>query len=97
MSAYIIVEAQITDFESFKPYAQKAAELVAANGGRYVVRGGDTHSLEGGWDPDTKVVVSEWPDMETARAFWDSPQYREASKMRKGTGKFRVYLVDGID
>lgn len=97
MSAYILVCGKITDPERFKPYAIAAAELVAQKGGVYLVRGGATQALEGAWDPENKLVISKWPDRQTALDFWNSPEYREVSAMRKGAGEFTVTLVDGAD
>ena len=97
MSAYLIVQAKIADMEQFAPYGKIATELVEKNGGRYLVRGGAVTPLEGSWDSETKVVVSVWPDRERALQFWNSPQYREAVKMREGAGEFTITLVEGID
>jgi len=97
MSAYILVCGKIYDFEKFKPYAEAAAKLVAQNGGVYLVRGGETQALEGEWDADNKLVISKWPDRQTALRFWNSPEYREVSALREGCGEFTVTLVDGAD
>ncbi len=94
MAAYIIVQAKITDREKFIPYAKIAADLVEKNGGRYLVRGGAVTSLEGDWDSETAVVISVWPDKESALQFWNSSEYREAAKLREGTGEFSVILVE---
>lgn len=94
MTAYIVVQAKITDMNKFIPYATAAAELVEKNGGQYLVRGGTVTHLEGDWDEETKVVISAWPDRESALQFWHSPQYRETAKLRAGTGEFKVVLVE---
>lgn len=95
MPAYMIVEAEITDMARFRAYAERNPELVARHGGRYLAMRTATEPLEGDWD-GLRVVLSEWPDMDAARRYWNSPEYQALKALRDGTGRFRVILVDGI-
>jgi uncharacterized protein (DUF1330 family) len=96
MSAYMIVQARITQPEKFRAYTAVVPALVTRFGGRYLVLGGATQKLEGdGW-PEVKTVISEWPSRAAAQAFWQSEEYREACKLRDGAGDFTVVLVDGL-
>ncbi len=95
MSAFLIIKAKVTDPVAFRAYAQQAAALVARFGGHYRVLGGVPEVLEGPQDP-RKIVVSEWPDTATARAFWNSPEYAAVRPLREGLGEFEVLLVEGI-
>lgn len=94
MPAYLVVEAVITDREKFMAYAQRVPELVARFGGEYIVLGGTQEALEGDWG-DVRLVVHRWPDMASARRFWNSPDYAEVRKLREGAGEFRVMLLEG--
>lgn len=96
MSAYIIVQAKITDPEKFKAYPAEAAKLVAKFGGTYRVLGGTAEGLEGEWS-ESKVVMSEWPDYETALAFWRSPEYSAVKSLREGAADVVVFAVDGVN
>ena len=42
MSAYLIADIQITDPQAFEEYRRQVPAIIAAYGGRYLVRGGDT-------------------------------------------------------
>lgn len=95
MPAYMIVEAEITDMARFRAYAERNPELVARHGGRYLAIRTATEPLEGDWN-GLRVVLSEWPDMDAARRYWNSPEYQALKALRDGTGRFRVILVDGI-
>jgi len=95
VSAYIVVEAIITDFPKFAPYTKIVPSLVAKMGGEYISIAGEAQVLEGDWG-DTKIVLHRWPSMQAARDFWFSKEYQEAKKLREGTGTFRVMLVDGV-
>jgi len=95
MSCFMIVQARITQPEKFRAYTAVVPALVASHGGRYRVLGGATSVLEGQW-PEVKTVISEWPDRASAQAFWDSPEYAAAKRLRDGAGEFTVVLVDGL-
>lgn len=94
MTAWMIVSAKIGDREKFiSGYGTAAAKLVDQFGGRYIIRAPGAEMLEGeGWD-GASVVVSEWPDRATALAFWNSPEYAEAKKLREGLADCSVLLV----
>jgi uncharacterized protein (DUF1330 family) len=89
----MLIEADITDMDRFREYTLAIVPIVQRFGGRYVVMRGARADLEGDWG-QTRIVISEWPSMAVAQAFWDSPEYREAAKLREGTGTFRVTLLE---
>lgn len=97
MPAYMIVTARISDAKAFSAYAKEASRLVAHFGGRYIVLGASAQALEGeSGDVGAKWVISEWPDLASARRFWDSAEYAETKRLREGTGQFEVRLLDGL-
>lgn len=93
MGAFMIIQANITSPERFVEYAKRTPALIEQFGGRYRCMRGELEQLEGKTD-NRKLVVSEWPSMDAARAFWDSPEYAEVKKFREGAGDFDVYLVE---
>ncbi len=97
MPAYMIVTAQIADRDAFiNGYGKVAAALVEKFGGKYVLRGPGAELLEGQFGQGASMVISEWPDREAARAFWNSPEYAEAKKLRAGIADCQVLLIDGV-
>jgi uncharacterized protein (DUF1330 family) len=94
MDAYMIIEAEIHDRERFAAYAQAVAPLVAEFGGEYLVLGGVHVPLEGEFGGQ-RFVISRWPSREAAERFWHSERYAEIRKLREGTGRFRVILIEG--
>jgi uncharacterized protein (DUF1330 family) len=95
MPAYLIVETDITDPEQYKLYKAASPGAIAAHGGRFVVRGGETAVLEGDWNPKRLVVV-EFEDLEAAKRFYDSPEYQAAKKLREGAADLNMVAVEGI-
>ncbi len=95
MPAYVIVETNVTDQEQYDRYKEAARPAIAAYGGRYLARGGELATFEGDWDP-TRIVVLEFPDLETAKRWYASEEYGEARKLREGAATLNVVAVEGI-
>ena len=70
---------------------------VKAFGGEYLLRAPGAECLEGGFGQEASMVISKWPDRAAAKAFWDSPEYAEARKLREGLADVQVMLIDGSD
>jgi uncharacterized protein (DUF1330 family) len=95
MAAYIIVEIEVTDPVGYEEYKNLAGATVEKYGGKYIVRGGKTEVLEGDWNPK-RIVVLEFPTMERAKEWLNSPVYREPRKMRHRTAKTNMLVVEGV-
>ena len=61
MTAYVLAEIDVTDPQGFEDYRRQVPATLVRYGGRFVVRGGHTETLEGTWTPK-RVVVLEFPD-----------------------------------
>ncbi len=94
MPAYMIVEVETTDEPLMAEYRKHTPGLVTKFGGKFIVRGGETRSLEGGWRP-SRIVVLEFPDFAAAERFYDSAEYKPVLAMRLKAGKNRAIIVDG--
>jgi uncharacterized protein (DUF1330 family) len=68
---------------------------VEAHGGRYLARGGPAELLEGSGEP-ARIVVIEFPDLATARDWYDGELYREARAARASAATARFVLVEGL-
>ena len=95
MAAYLIARLRVRDPVVFSQYTARTPALIAEYGGRFIVRGGQTETLEG--DPCTeRVVVVEFPSMQVARAFYNSPEYQEAKSFRTPVSEAEFILVQGV-
>jgi uncharacterized protein (DUF1330 family) len=75
MPAYLIAEHIITDAAKFDEYRVKVAPMISEYGGRYLTKGGGHKLPEGGdWQPE-RVVIIEFPDMESINRWYDSPEF----------------------
>ena len=95
MSAYLIVDCDVTDPVRYENYKKLAPDAIAKYGGRYLVRGGASAVLEGDWIPK-RVVVLEFPDVQTARRFYSSPEYTAARAERAGAAQMNMIVAEGL-
>ena len=95
MSAYVIVDIQVTDPVGYEEYKKLAPPIVAAYGGRYLARGGKTETLEGDWLPK-RLVILEFESAERAKAWLNSPEYRAPRQLRRQTTKTNMVVVEGV-
>ncbi|MCC9168290.1 DUF1330 domain-containing protein [Pontibacter harenae] len=96
MPAYIIVEIDVTDPATYEDYKKLTPASLAPYEGKFVVRGGTTESLEGGWQPQ-RLVVLEFPSVERAKTWWNSPEYSKAKAIRQSASNTKMLVVEGFE
>ena len=95
MPAYIIVDVVITDPVKYEEYKKHTPASLAPFEGKFLVRGGEAITLEGDWQPG-RIVVLEFPTMEKAKAWWNSPGYAPAKLIRQRASRTRMIAVGGV-
>jgi uncharacterized protein (DUF1330 family) len=93
--AYVIAETDVLDPERYERYKAASPGAIAAGGGRFVARGGELVVLEGDWQPK-RLVLLEFEDLDATRRWYDSPEYREARRVREGAADVRIVAVEGL-
>ncbi len=94
MPAYVINDMDITDPQRFEEYKRLSPPTVAAYGGRFLARGGEVTALEGGWQP-RRLVMLEFPSVEQAQAWLNSPEYAPARTLRQLSANSRMVVIEG--
>ncbi len=97
MPAYLLVTAIVTDPAKMQAYnaALQASGLYPRHGGRYIFVGRPAATMEN-WDGKA-AVCAEFPDRESAEAFWNSEEYQQRIKpLREGAGSFHVAIFEGV-
>jgi len=95
MAAYIVVQVDVKDPARYADYRAMVPPTLATYGGRFIVRGGKTETLEGDWAPK-RFVVLEFPSLEQAKAWWASPEYAEAKALRQATSETQMIVAEGV-
>jgi uncharacterized protein (DUF1330 family) len=95
MTAYVIVDINVTDPVRYEDYKSLAAPTVELYGGKYIARGGKTQTLEGDWSP-TRLVILQFDDTEQAKSWLNSTEYSEARALRHQTATSNMVLIEGV-
>ena len=95
MAAYVIAQVAVTDPETFEQYRAQVPATLQAYGGRFVVRGGHSETLEGTWQPK-RLVVIEFPDFATAKAWWSSQIYAGPKATRQRSAHTELIVIEGV-
>lgn len=93
--AYVICDIDVTDPETYAAYRSLSTLAGDKYGATFLVRGGATSVLEGDWSP-SRLVILEFADEDAARAWYASPEYREAMDVRHRSANSRFVLVEGV-
>jgi uncharacterized protein (DUF1330 family) len=96
MSAYVILNIEVTDPQMYETYKEMAAPTVAAYGGRYIVRGGQAETVEGDWSPK-RLVVLAFDSVAQAHQWLHSPEYSAAKKIRHQAAVSQAVIVEGVE
>ena len=97
MAAYVIVDVEVLDPEAYREYTQAVPATLAPFGGRFIVRGGASETLEGTWRPQ-RVVIIEFPSVERAKAWHASPEYTAILPIRHRHARTNfLTVVEGVD
>lgn len=94
MAAYIIVDVTIFNEDEYAKYRALTPASIKAYDGKFVVRGGKTEVIEGNWDPQ-RLVILEFPTMQRAREWWNSPEYTAIKKIRLDNAESNMLLAEG--
>jgi uncharacterized protein (DUF1330 family) len=94
MPVYLVTQVNVTDPQKFQEYGKLAGPISAKYGGRVIVRGAPKTVLEGDITY-SRIAVTEFPDAEAARRYYDSPEYQEAKSKRVGAADFNMVIVEG--
>lgn len=95
--AYLLVQGIVTDRAAMKAYSAALPPIYQKYGGHYLalVPAPALEVLEGAAE-HRSIVLARFPTRAAAQAFWNSPEYADAKKLRAGKGTFYVTILDGL-
>jgi uncharacterized protein (DUF1330 family) len=96
--AFVIVERTATtgSEEIQQEYAKLAREILPKYAARYLARSQENTLLEGEGSVPCCIAILEFPNMDAVRRWYDSPENRDASKVRQSGAKFRIIAIQGL-
>ena len=92
---YWVAHIDVSDPETYKDYIAANAAVFRKFGGRFLVRGGVSETMEG--RVRSRTVVIEFKDYATALACYRSPEYAKAIAIRKGASIGDFQVIEGYD
>jgi uncharacterized protein (DUF1330 family) len=96
MSAYLVVDTDLTHPERYEDYKRLAKPIVEAHGGQYLARGGTITRKETDlWNPK-RLVLIRFDTAEQAQRFYDSPEYQDVLKISKESARRTVVILEGL-
>ena len=95
MTAYDIVDIEVTDPAGYEEYKKLAPVAVQLYGGKYIARGGPNETLEGDWKGN-RLVILEFESVAKAKAWLNSPEYAPARRLRHQYARTNMVVVEGV-
>ncbi len=96
MSAYALFQLlPVTDPAGLAEYRAKVVPIVEQFGGCYIVRGGAWETIEGNHRPPP--ILIKFPDMDAARRWYYSKEYRPLRDLRHRSAKYDAVLLTGVE
>lgn len=95
MTAYFVVDIDVSDPEKFAVYREGVGAFVAKDGGEYLARGGEAEVFEGDFEPH-RLIIFRFPSRDAIRAFMADPDYQPLKRLRFEASTTRAFAVDGI-
>lgn len=93
---YVIFTVKVNDQEAMGAYVQAAMPTLFAAGGTLAVAGPPEEVLEGEWHGDQTVIL-EFPSVESARGWYNSPEYKSVAGQRHAAAESNVVIVGGFE
>jgi uncharacterized protein (DUF1330 family) len=95
MPAYLVIRLSTDTPEKLKDYQLATPAIIAQYHGKFLARGGKVVTLEGPSET-RRVVLIEFPSLAEAEAFYHSPEYTQARKLRDGNAVAEFIAVEGV-
>jgi uncharacterized protein (DUF1330 family) len=92
---WVTIYRSISDPQKLSAYAKLAPAATAPFGGRYLARDTAANAYEAGLKE--RIVISEFPSIEQARAAYASPGYQDALKALGDGAERDVRIVEGLE
>ena len=95
MVAYaVFIRDRLRDPETMRTYSDEVGATFVGHQAMRRVSHGAFEMLEGA--AMESVVITEFPSVEAARAWYDSAAYREVRRFRHLAADYRAFIVEGV-
>ncbi len=95
MAGYMIAQVNVNDPQKFEVYRGQVGATIEKYGGKYLVRGGETETVEGDWNPQ-RLVILQFDSIERAKEWYYSQEYSGPMQLRHQAANSNVVFVEGV-
>lgn len=95
LKGYLIAHIDVADLRRYALYHDVDEDAFARFGGRYIVRGGEQHSLIGSLK--TRTVVVEFESLQVAMDCYNSMENQAAKSIRLSFASADAVIVEGCE
>ena len=95
MSAYLVGQVTIHDHAEYEKYLAGVMDTLAPFDGRPLVAADEVQVLEGTWAA-TRTVVVEFPSIDHAKRWYESPKYKSIVQHRFKAAASNLVLAEGF-
>ncbi|MEP0940174.1 MAG: DUF1330 domain-containing protein [Rhizobiaceae bacterium] len=97
MSIYVVGQLNIHSYEDYKEYLAGFTPIFERyNGELLATSKQETEILEGTWAMP-RTVLMRFPDTESARAWFNDPDYQKLAEIRRRNADTNLVMVEGIN
>ncbi len=96
MAAYLIAQVAIHDWAQYEKYVGGFMDALTPFDGRVLVVAEKVEVVEGTW-PQARTVVIEFPSMEHAKRWYESPKYQSIAQHRFKAVATNLVLAPGFE
>lgn len=94
MTAYVIVDVEITDASLYGQFMEQVTPTVESHGGRFVARGGKFEVVLGDWTPK-RVALLQFDSLDQIHTWLNSPEYTALDDIRSRSSNINMVVVEG--
>lgn len=91
---WVVAYRAVSDETALKHYGELAVSAIAAGGGKFVIRSAEPQAREAGLKQ--RIVVTEFPSLESALATYNSAAYQAALKVLGSAAERDFRIVEGV-
>jgi len=93
---YVVNEIDVTDKACFQTYAAAQQKMIEKHGCKYIIRGGKVVATLSGTPPSDRFTIYRFDTEEKMVAWRDDQAQKEVLATRDKLGKFRSFVVEGV-
>jgi uncharacterized protein (DUF1330 family) len=95
MSAYAVGRiSELSICRDIIEYLQRIDDTLKPFSGHFLVHGAEPEIMEGTFEG--QLIIIEFPDMERARSWYQSPAYQEIVPLRANHSESNIIIVDSV-